>query len=96
MRNYHGNHLSRGTHTPPPKNELYIKLLFENCMFFFFFCVLFFMKINLNRSEWRKGYEGVWKQEDEEGSSFLLYLETSENDDTSSHSPTVLHRGTCR
>lgn len=92
MRNYHGNHLSRGTHTPPPKNELYIKLLLENCGVFF--CILFFMKIN--RSKWRKGYEGVWKQGEEEGNGFLLYLETLENDDPSSRSPTVLHRGTHR
>lgn len=28
MRNYHGNHLSRGTHTPPPKSEPYVKHLF--------------------------------------------------------------------
>lgn len=52
------------------------------------------MKINLNRSKWRKGYEGVWKQKDEEGAGFLLYLEILENDDTSSHNPTVLSTGT--
>lgn len=52
--------------------------------------------MKINRSKWRKGYEGVWKQGEEEGNGFLLYLETLENDDTSSRSPTVLHRGTRR
>ena len=58
MRNYHGNHLSRGTHTPPPKNELYIKLLFENCTFFFFFLRFIFYENKLKQVRVEKG---VWR-----------------------------------
>lgn len=61
MRNYHGNHLSRGTHIPPPKNEPYIKHLFLGkcgCIYIFFNKL---KQVKVERVMWRGRKTGRWE-----------------------------------